>query len=145
MVPALWKVGMVRLIHKKDDPMRPTNWRPICLQPVIYKLYSGLLARRLSCWLELNDQLPMAQKGLRAFNGCHEHNFWQFRCWISPGGLAVNYTKSGMTFVMLLALYLKRSCGRCSTDLVLSPGLSPVAKIYTMSRLMDHKRKGWRD
>uniref|UniRef100_A0AAV1VNU8 Reverse transcriptase n=1 Tax=Peronospora matthiolae TaxID=2874970 RepID=A0AAV1VNU8_9STRA len=75
MVPSLWKVGIVCLIHKKGDPMQPTNWRPICLQPAIYKLYSGLLARRLSRWLELNNRLPMAQKGFRAFNGCHEHNF----------------------------------------------------------------------
>uniref|UniRef100_A0AAV1V4B8 Reverse transcriptase n=1 Tax=Peronospora matthiolae TaxID=2874970 RepID=A0AAV1V4B8_9STRA len=75
MVPRLWKVGVVRLVHKKGDPLQPTNWRPICLQPAIYKLYSGLLARRLSCWLELNHRLPMAQKGFREFNGCHEHNF----------------------------------------------------------------------
>ncbi|OWY94612.1 hypothetical protein PHMEG_00035606, partial [Phytophthora megakarya] len=74
-VPALWKVGIVRLIHKKGDTMQPANWRPICLQPTIYKLYSGLLARRLSRWLERNERLPMAQKGFRAFNGCHEHNF----------------------------------------------------------------------
>lgn len=74
-VPRLWKVGIVRLIHKKGDPRQPTNWRPICLQPTIYKLYSGLLAHRLSRWLEGNDRLPMAQKGFRAFNGCHEHNF----------------------------------------------------------------------
>ncbi|OWZ00696.1 reverse transcriptase, partial [Phytophthora megakarya] len=73
-VPALWKVGIVRLIHKKADPTQPANWRPICLQPAIYKLYSGLLARRLSRWLERNQRLPMAQKGFRAFNGCHEHN-----------------------------------------------------------------------
>ncbi|OWZ01203.1 reverse transcriptase, partial [Phytophthora megakarya] len=74
-VPALWKVGIVRLIHKKGDPTQPSNWRPICLQPTIYKLYSGLLGRRLSRWLEGNERLPMAQKGFRAFNGCHEHNF----------------------------------------------------------------------
>uniref|UniRef100_A0AAV1VP44 Reverse transcriptase domain-containing protein n=1 Tax=Peronospora matthiolae TaxID=2874970 RepID=A0AAV1VP44_9STRA len=75
MVTVPWKVGVVHLIHKKGDPMQPTNWRPMCLQPAIYKLYSGLLARRLSRWLELNNRLPMAQKGFRAFNGCHEHNF----------------------------------------------------------------------
>ena len=41
----------------------------------IYKLYSSLLARRLSRWMESSDRLPMAQKGFKAFNGCHEHNF----------------------------------------------------------------------
>ena len=41
----------------------------------IYKLYSSLLARRLSRWMESSDRLPMTQKGFRAFNECHEHNF----------------------------------------------------------------------
>ncbi|OWY99629.1 reverse transcriptase [Phytophthora megakarya] len=68
-------VGFVRLVHKKGNPGDPTNWRPICLQTAIYKLYSGLLAQRLSAYLEGNELLPMAQKGFRAFNGCHEHNF----------------------------------------------------------------------
>jgi ribonuclease HI len=74
-VPAIWKVGNVRLLYKKGDERDPDNWRPICLQPAIYKLYTGLLARRLSSWLETNDRLPMTQKGFRAFNGCHENNF----------------------------------------------------------------------
>ncbi|OWY95612.1 reverse transcriptase [Phytophthora megakarya] len=47
---------------------------PALWKPTIYKLYSGLLARRLSHWMERNQRLPMAQKGFRAFNGCHEHN-----------------------------------------------------------------------
>ncbi|CAI5714966.1 unnamed protein product [Peronospora destructor] len=53
------KLAPFASFHKKGDPMKPENWRPICLLPTIYKLYSGLLA----------------QKGFRAFNGCHEHNF----------------------------------------------------------------------
>ncbi|KAF1325661.1 reverse transcriptase, partial [Globisporangium splendens] len=74
-VPAVWKVGNVRLIHKKGDAVDPSNWRPICLQPTVYKLYTGLLAQRLSRWLEANGRLPMTQKGFRPFNGCHENNF----------------------------------------------------------------------
>jgi ribonuclease HI len=74
-VPATWKVGLVRLLHKKGDRAEPNNWRPICLQQAIYKVYSGLLARRLSRWLEANERFTTAQKGFREFNGCHEHNF----------------------------------------------------------------------
>lgn len=74
-VPAVWKVGNVRLLHKKGAPTDVANWRPICLQPTLYKLYTGLLAKRLSRWLEANGQLPMSQKGFRSFNGCHENNF----------------------------------------------------------------------
>jgi hypothetical protein len=74
-VPSVWKVGNVRLIHKKGDMNAVSNWRPICLQPTIYKLYTGLLAQRLSSWLEGNALLPMSQKGFRQFNGCNENNF----------------------------------------------------------------------
>ena len=68
-------MGNVRLLHKKGDTTRASNWRPICLQPTVYKLYTGLLAARLSGWLEGNGRLPPTQKGFRPVNGCHENNF----------------------------------------------------------------------
>uniref|UniRef100_H3GYC6 Reverse transcriptase domain-containing protein n=1 Tax=Phytophthora ramorum TaxID=164328 RepID=H3GYC6_PHYRM len=74
-VPQSWKLGVVRLLHKNGAREDPANWRPICLQTAIYKLYSGLLARQLSRFLETNKRLPISQKGFRAFNSCHEHNF----------------------------------------------------------------------
>jgi ribonuclease HI len=74
-LPASWKVGVVRLIHKKGSRSVPSNWRPICLQPTLYKVYASILARRFSSWLEANDRLTPAQKGFRAVNGCNEHNF----------------------------------------------------------------------
>ncbi|KAG2944425.1 hypothetical protein PC118_g25826 [Phytophthora cactorum] len=36
-VPQSWKQGTVRLIYKKGSREDPANWRPICLQQVIYK------------------------------------------------------------------------------------------------------------
>ncbi|GAB9477398.1 reverse transcriptase, partial [Globisporangium polare] len=74
-VPSTWKVGTTQLIYKKGDPKDPSNWRPICLQPCVYKLYSGIMARRLTRWADANDRLTNAQKGFRHFNGCNEHNF----------------------------------------------------------------------
>ncbi|POM77303.1 LINE-1 Retrotransposon-like element, partial [Phytophthora palmivora] len=74
-IPATWKVGVVKLVHKKGSRTVPSNWRPLCLQPTLYKLYASILARRLSAWLEANDRQTPAQKGFRAMNGCNEHNF----------------------------------------------------------------------
>ncbi|KAH7489201.1 Retrovirus-related Pol polyprotein from type-1 retrotransposable element R2 [Phytophthora ramorum] len=74
-VPQSWKLGVVRLLHKKGAREDPANWRPICLQQAIYKLYTGLLARRLVRWLDANDRHAPGQKGFRAVNGCGEHNF----------------------------------------------------------------------
>ncbi|POM64823.1 LOW QUALITY PROTEIN: Reverse transcriptase [Phytophthora palmivora] len=74
-IPATWKVGVIKLVHKKGSRTVPSNWRPLCLQPTLYKLYASILARRLSAWLEVNDRLTPEQKGFRAMNGCNEHNF----------------------------------------------------------------------
>eukprot|EP00644_Phytophthora_capsici_P018487 jgi/Phyca11/129776/e_gw1.87.183.1 len=74
-VPQSWKLGVVRLLHKKGPREDPANWRPICLQQAIYKLYTGILARRLTRWMDANDRHAPGQKGFRAVNGCGEHNF----------------------------------------------------------------------
>jgi hypothetical protein len=74
-VPGSWKVGTVRLLPKKGNLMNPSNWRPICLQQAVYKLYAGILARRFTRGMEENGRHTDAQKGFRAFNGCAEHNY----------------------------------------------------------------------
>jgi hypothetical protein len=62
-VPQSWKTGVVRLLHKKGDRQDPANWRPICLQQAIYKLYAGVLARKFTRWLDANGRHAAAQKG----------------------------------------------------------------------------------
>uniref|UniRef100_H3H5C5 RNase H type-1 domain-containing protein n=1 Tax=Phytophthora ramorum TaxID=164328 RepID=H3H5C5_PHYRM len=74
-VPQSWKQGIVRLLYKKGPREDPANWRPICLQQVIYKTYAGVLARRFTRWLAANGRHADAQKGFRTVNGCGEHNF----------------------------------------------------------------------
>ncbi|POM79948.1 Reverse transcriptase, partial [Phytophthora palmivora] len=74
-VPQSWKVGVVRLLYKKGDRLDPANWRPICLQQTIYKLYTGILSRKFVRWQDANERHADAQKGFRAMNGCGEHNF----------------------------------------------------------------------
>ena len=41
----------------------------------IYKLYSGVLAERVSKWTEANDVLAPAQKGFLPYDGIFEHNY----------------------------------------------------------------------
>uniref|UniRef100_H3GYD1 Reverse transcriptase domain-containing protein n=1 Tax=Phytophthora ramorum TaxID=164328 RepID=H3GYD1_PHYRM len=74
-VPQSRKQGIVRLLYKKGPREDPANWRPICLQQVIYKTYAGVLARRFTRWLAANGRHADAQKGFRTVNGCGEHNF----------------------------------------------------------------------
>ena len=63
------------LIYKKGDQAQPKNWRPISLQPTIYKVYPAVLARRLACWSLENRKISSAQRGFLPFEGCAEHSF----------------------------------------------------------------------
>lgn len=74
-VPPDWKLSRSILIHKKGDLHTITNWRPICLASTISKIYSGLLAARLSTWLQDHEVLHPGQKGFLSHDGVLEHNF----------------------------------------------------------------------
>ena len=73
--PDSWKGSTTILIHKKGDTSNPSNWRPISLQPTIYKIYAATLARRLATWAIDNKKISSAQKGFLPFEGCLEHSF----------------------------------------------------------------------
>ena len=74
-VPHPWKHSTVVLIHKGGDVTSVRNWRPISLQLTLYKLYSGIIARRNAYWAIETSAFSTAQKGFLAFDGCAEHNF----------------------------------------------------------------------
>jgi len=75
-VPKSWKTSSTILIFKnkgeKDDI---GNWRPIALSSTISKLYSKVLANRLSRWLEAHTVLSHCQKGFMPYDGVLEHNY----------------------------------------------------------------------
>ena len=73
-VPEDWKKSSVILIHKGGDEASVRNWRPICLQKTIYKLYSALIARRIADWAISSGAFSPAQKGFLLFDGCAELN-----------------------------------------------------------------------
>ncbi|GFY40059.1 retrovirus-related Pol polyprotein from type-2 retrotransposable element R2DM, partial [Trichonephila inaurata madagascariensis] len=74
-VPQSWKNSRVVLIFKKGDPLNISNWRPISLLNTMGKVFSSVLASRLSSWATINDRLSPFQKGFRENEGCVEHNF----------------------------------------------------------------------
>ena len=57
--PAAWKHSVISVIYKSGDPTFPQNYRPICIIPLLYKLFSKLVYRRLYPILDraqCNDQ-----------------------------------------------------------------------------------------
>ena len=46
-VPEYWKKSSIRVLFKKGDRKSPENYRPICIIPILYKLFSKVLAGRI--------------------------------------------------------------------------------------------------
>ena len=45
--PVSWKHSVISIIHKSGDVMQPQNYRPICIIPVLYKLFSKLFVQKI--------------------------------------------------------------------------------------------------
>ena len=74
-VPTCWKRGSTILIHKKGDTADPSNFRPITLQPVWYKIFSSVYGHRLHTWLKKTGSIDAdLQKGFwPGVDGVAEH------------------------------------------------------------------------
>ena len=74
-VPAAWKLATTVLIYKKGDDADVSNFRPISLMSVIYKLFMGVMAKRLTSWSIDAGVLSDEQKSARPSEGCYEHTY----------------------------------------------------------------------
>ena len=75
IVPQLWMYGIVYPIPKNStsDSRDPLNYRGIILASAMYKLYCGILNRRLTVWAEENNVLVEEQNGFRQNRSCIDH------------------------------------------------------------------------
>ena len=62
-VPENWKNASVVILYKKSDKKGIKNYRPISLIPVIYKIFSQILTRKMISTLDL--QQTREQAGFR--------------------------------------------------------------------------------
>ncbi|GBO25818.1 Retrovirus-related Pol polyprotein from type-1 retrotransposable element R2, partial [Araneus ventricosus] len=75
-IPPSWKRTVNILIPKKSSDLdNPANWRPIALSNTIYKIFTKVLAGRLSDWCSKFSALSHCQKGFTPFDGVLEHDF----------------------------------------------------------------------
>ena len=74
-IPTCWKRGLTVLIYKKGDSNDPANFRPITLQPVMYKILSSVMRNRLFTFVDNNNYIDKhVQKGFwPAVDGVTEH------------------------------------------------------------------------
>ena len=53
--PTQWKQTTISVIHKSGDPQLPSNYRPIAIIPLLYKLFARLLYNRLAPLLDAHQ------------------------------------------------------------------------------------------
>ncbi|XP_043481356.1 uncharacterized protein LOC122510644 [Leptopilina heterotoma] len=73
--PEAWSQSIITLIHKKGLRNDPLNYRGIALCNYILKIFTLILAKRLSEWSEKNSLLPETQNGFRSGRSCVDNVF----------------------------------------------------------------------
>ena len=68
-----WTKGIINPIFKGGELSDPLNYRPITLLSVPCKIYTDILNRRLTQWLENNNILYDGQNGFRKARSCLDH------------------------------------------------------------------------
>jgi hypothetical protein len=74
-VPLSWKQSSTILIYKKGSSDDPSNFRPIALMSCIYKLFTSILASRISKFAINKNLISTEQKSAKPSEGCHEHSY----------------------------------------------------------------------
>ena len=74
IVPTDWTIGLIRpLYKKKGNPKDPNNYRGITLLSCLGKLFTSILNKRLTTYLESNDILGNEQAGFRNGHSTLDH------------------------------------------------------------------------
>jgi hypothetical protein len=65
-MPDEWRGGIVRFLLKRDPSLCLSNWRPVCLLRIAYKIYSRIITSRLRALAEKYQLLEYVQEGFRS-------------------------------------------------------------------------------
>jgi hypothetical protein len=69
--PSTWKTTRLMVLFKKGDPKDASNYRPISLLSILYKVFSKLICRRIGSLLDAAQ--PADQAGFRSGFSCDDH------------------------------------------------------------------------
>ena len=71
--PEYGNESRLRVLFKKGDLENPSNYRPITLLPILYKLFARVLCGRIGPIID--QQQPKDQAGFRTGYSCEDHHF----------------------------------------------------------------------
>ena len=68
-----WKNSKIIVLFEKGDKTLPNNYRPICITPILYRLFNKILLSRIH--KKLDEAQSKDQAGFRAEFGCINYIF----------------------------------------------------------------------
>eukprot|EP00973_Karenia_brevis_P018272 2508732-Karenia_brevis.AAC.1 len=71
--PQAWREALIKVVFKKGDVRLPENYRPICVLPILYKIFSRVLLGRIASALE--SAQTVEQAGFRSGYSVDDHLF----------------------------------------------------------------------
>ena len=72
-VPPDWKLSNISVLFKKGNAQLPENYRPTCITPILYRLFSMVLLSQVHDTLDAAQSTDQA--GFRPGFGCVDHIF----------------------------------------------------------------------
>ena len=76
--PEAWTEAIIHPLHKKGDRNNPDNYRDTSLLNLDSKIYSYIINKRLSKWVEEKDILGAIQAGFHKDHSTVDHIFFNF-------------------------------------------------------------------
>ena len=73
MPPDSWRATRMIVLFKKGNAADPSNYRPISLLPIMYKLFTKLIGSRINVVLDAAQSVDQA--GFRSGFSCEDHLF----------------------------------------------------------------------
>ena len=84
--PPNWKDATIKVRYKSGDPATPSNYRPICSIPIVYKLFSQFLFKR---------QLPTLDHSFTFQQLRRRATEWHQPLWVAATDFKKNLRRSG--------------------------------------------------
>lgn len=75
LFPDNWSLSILQPLHKKGDINNPDNFRGISLLDICSKLYSHILNKRITAWIDKNNLIGEEQAGFRKDHSTTDHVF----------------------------------------------------------------------
>ncbi len=97
ITPTSWDTAVIHMLHKKDDPLNPNNYRAIVLISTLKKIYEGLIANRLTHYIQSTNCLHKNQFGFLPGRDLTESIFFLTQTVLS--NITLNHKPSYVAFI----------------------------------------------